>query len=221
MQEKVKDGEKGKDVAVESSKVLKAMVKPRPRVIENISVRYTEKVTKILKSNLSNIKYKEFMSRITHEFCRDSSVNLHIKNFHEFVLLVNERVDNREDVSLILEACKRLNYKPNKTLFLPYYNSNEFIDEVKAKALEHLLTLINDLNEYTISSDLDENDAEKYARNNGFKAFIEKGNHGTLVKTVLNRRSWWSIQDSHDENYESSDFIWTQWLKQPILDNLP
>ena len=27
--------------------------------------------------------------------------------------------------------------------------------------------------------------------------------------------------DSHDENYESIDFIWTQWMKQKIIEKLP
>ena len=206
---------------LDSSKVLKTVVRPRPRVPENIPARYAEKLTKIMKNNLSDVKQKEVLSRSTHEYCTNSPFNQLLRNFNEFVLIVNDRVDNRDDANILIESCKRINIKPIKTLFLPYYNSNEFIDEVKQKILENFLTIINDQNGSQISSSLDDNDVEKYARNNGFKAFIEKGNHGTLVKTVLNRRSWWSIKDSHDENYESWDLVWTQWLKQNIIDNLP
>lgn len=88
--------------------------------------------------------------------------------------------------------------------------------------LENFLTIINEQNGLWVSTSPDESEPEnKFVRNTGFKAYIEKGNHGALVKTVLNRRSWWSIQDSHEDNYEGIDFIWTQWLKHPIIENLP
>ena len=113
----------------------------------------------------------------------------------------------------LLKCVNKLGIKPARTLFIPYYSSNEFIDEVKTKILEDFLTSINEQNEMFINSDSENEDQTQYTRNNWFKAFIEKGNNGTVVKTILNKRSWWSIQDSHDENYESLEFIWTQWTK--------
>jgi len=106
-------------------------------------------------------------------------------------------------------------------MFLKYYSSNEFVDEVRSKALEKFLSIINTQNCIKNISEEDEKQSDIIKRNNGFKAFIQRGNHGTIVKTMLNRRSWWSIQDSHEENYETTDFIWTQWIKQPIVESLP
>jgi len=101
-------------------------------------------------------------------------------------------------------------------MYFEDYSSNNFIEEVRVKVLESLFTAINTGNNMIMDYNVEKSETEQYKRNNGFKAFIEKGNHGSIVKTMLNRRSWWSIQEIHDDNYETSDFIWTQWLKQPI-----
>lgn len=105
-------------------------------------------------------------------------------------------------------------------MYHSFYNSAEFIDDVKSKVLENFLVMLNEQNNMN-SACADSQQLDQYKRNNGFKAFIEKGNHGTIVKTMLNRRSWWSIQESHDDEYDDLEFIWTQWLKQNIIETLP
>ena len=106
-------------------------------------------------------------------------------------------------------------------MYLDYYTSSEFIEEVRNKVLESLLATVNNQNQMKLDKETTNLEFEQYKRNNGFKAFIERGNHGSIVKTVLNRRSWWSIQETHEENFETTDFIWTQWIKQPIVDSFP
>lgn len=202
-------------------KITKSIVKLKPKNIESIQVRLQEKIKKIMKSNYSSHKSKEIYSRSKHEHCCDSPFNQLIRNFNEFIILTSDKIESREDVGLIMESCKRLNYKPIKTLFLPYYSSAEFIEEVKQKVLETFLSIINSQNEMIAGNEVTGEEQDQFTRSNGYKAFIEKGNNGTAVKTILNRRSWWSIQESHDENYESSDLVWTQWLKQKIIDNIP
>lgn len=201
------------DDSPDISKSIKISTKQKEKKIESLQTRFQAKIMKIMKATLSDMKYREVMSKNQHEFCTNSQYNQTIKNFNNFILLVNERVESRDDVVLIVEACKRLGLKINKNMYLSYYNSTDFIEEIKVKVLENFLNLINKQNNMQLDVKNSSEEFEQLKRNNGFKAFIEKGNHGTIVKTVLNRRSWWSIQDTHDENYESSDFIWTQWIK--------
>ena len=182
---------------------------------------FKKKSKRLLNNTFSIHKSKEINSRNKHEYLGESQFNQLIRNFNEFIILTSDKIESREDVSFILESCKKLNFKPIKTLFLPYYSSTEFIEEVKQKVLESFLTIINNQNELMIKSDINDEELDQFTRGSWFKAFIEKGNNGTAVKTILNRRSWWSIQETHDENYESSDFMWTQWNKQKIFDNLP
>jgi hypothetical protein len=197
-----------------TGKSLKVSVKQKEKKTGSIHIRFQAKITKIMKANLSNMKFLELNSKNQHQFCTDSQYNQTIRKFNDFIMLVNEKVESRDDVHLITEACRRLGMKINKNKYLSYYNSSDFIEEIKAKVLESFLNLINTQNNMRLDMGKTSEEFEQYSkRMNGFKAFIEKGNHGTIVKTVLNRRSWWSIQDTHDDNYESSDFIWTQWIK--------
>ena len=201
------------------SKNVLGLVKPKIKSL-NMSVKLPEKVKKICKSNLSGAKYKELISRNVHEFWEDSKFNQLLRNFNDFIVLINEKIDSRGDINYVLEACRKLGIKVQKTQYAQFYMSTDFIDDIKAKVLENFLKILNDTHELEINCDVESAQLGQYTRNNGFKAFVEKGNNGTVVKTVLNRRSWWSIQDTHDENYESSDFIWTQWTKSSIIKNL-
>lgn len=215
-----KPSDNGEEIP-DTTKALKIAVRPKAKLNENLQAKLQDRIKKVMRANLTNIKCKEITSRNTHEYCTDSPFNQMIRNFNEFVILANEKVESREEVNLIIEACKRLSHKPQKTMYLPFYSSSDFIDEVKLKVLEKFLEIVNEQNEMKINSPPDSPGLDQYTRSNGFKAFIERGNNGTIVKTVLNRRSWWSIQDNHDDNYESSDFIWTQWLKSHIIEILP
>ncbi|CAI2375948.1 unnamed protein product [Moneuplotes crassus] len=205
----------------EKPKIGKNSVKPRLKGPEYFQVKIEEKVRSIQKSNLVPSKYKEIVSRSVHEYCTDSPFNTLLRNFSDFITLASGKTDSREDANIISELSKKLGVKPKKNMFLKYYSSNEFVDEVRSKALEKFLSIINTQNCIKNISEEDEKQPDIIKRNNGFKAFIQRGNHGTIVKTMLNRRSWWSIQDSHEENYETTDFIWTQWIKQPIVESLP
>ncbi|CAI2377303.1 unnamed protein product [Moneuplotes crassus] len=217
--EKIKLPCKDKDCSENPSKLLK-VIKFRHKGREYYQSKAEERIQKIQKASLAQSKHKEVVSRGVHQFCTDSAFNTLLRNFNDFITMTSRKANSREEANIISEASKKLGVKPLKNMFLDYYSSNELIEEVRNKVLESFLRIINKQNHVSESRE-DEKQDNQGKQNNGFKAFIQKGNHGTIVKTILNRRSWWSIQDSHDENYETTDFIWTQWIKQPIVESLP
>lgn len=87
----------------DANKSMKGMTKSKAKIPENIALKYQEKLAKVMKTNLSSIKYKEFISRNTHEYCINSTYNQLLKSFNEFILLTNDRIDNREDVNILME----------------------------------------------------------------------------------------------------------------------
>jgi hypothetical protein len=207
------------DASIPQNLIIQVPARPKLKP-QNYSLKLPDKLKSIL-NNFSSAKWKELMSRNTHEFCTESGVNQLIRNFNDFIILMSDKIDSRDDVGYILESCKRLSIKPHKTTYIPYYASTEFMEEIKSKVLDAFLSSINDQNDTRISWDLESVDLDPYSRNGGFKAYIEKGNNGTIVKTVLNRRSWWSIQEKSEDSYTTSNFIWTQWLKPTIISSLP
>jgi hypothetical protein len=52
--------------------------------------------------------------------------------------------------------------------------------------------------------------------------FIGFGNNHQLVKQVFKQRWWWSPTDINEfPTFESANFIWTQWRRDPIVEELP
>ena len=74
--------------------------------IENILAKTQTRIKKAMKNNLTNIKFKEMASRIKHEYCTDSKFNQLIRSFYEFIILVGDKIESREDASMVIEMCK-------------------------------------------------------------------------------------------------------------------
>jgi tubulin--tyrosine ligase len=50
-----------------------------------------------------------------------------------------------------------------------------------------------------------------------FKAYIDKGNNGLLLKSIVKRRWWWHLVDEID----SCNLLWTEWNLKEFADKLP
>jgi tubulin--tyrosine ligase len=50
-----------------------------------------------------------------------------------------------------------------------------------------------------------------------FKAYIDKGNNGLLLKSVVKRRWWWHLV----EEIDSCHLLWTEWNSKEFTDKLP
>lgn len=48
-------------------------------------------------------------------------------------------------------------------------------------------------------------EGQKYKK---LKAYIGPGNNGSMIKSLIRRRFWWSICE--DRNLEDLNFVWTQ-----------
>lgn len=46
-----------------------------------------------------------------------------------------------------------------------------------------------------------------------FRAYVEKGNNGVLVKELLKKRYWWHLVDQP----EKANLIWTEWFNKPVV----
>jgi hypothetical protein len=52
--------------------------------------------------------------------------------------------------------------------------------------------------------------------------FIGYGNNHPLVKTVFKQRWWWSPTEVNQyPTFENNNFIWTQWRRDPLVEELP
>lgn len=89
----------------------------------------------------------------------------------------------------------------------------EFINEVREKAFENLMYHINYENFLYTHNWL--SNKTDFQRKTNFKAYICRGNNGSIVKTVLKKRWWWTLVTKCDP--EDCDFIWTQWLKPKVI----
>ena len=177
------------------------------------------------RQNYSDHKFKKFWSRLTHEYCPDSTFNLIIKYWEMFwvlfSMLSNKTINQSEDSAAMLELCKMMNYKLNRAsdYLIP---SKELFIEVKQHCLQTLLWLVKE--EGTQGNNT--NPIILSPRNNNFKAFVMPHNNGKLVASILKRRAWWKIL-KHQTDY---DFIWTPLLRRgknilitaiDLIDQLP
>jgi hypothetical protein len=50
-----------------------------------------------------------------------------------------------------------------------------------------------------------------------FRAFVEKGNNGILVKELLKKRWWWHLEDKP----EKANLFWTEWFSNRYTTEMP
>eukprot|EP00347_Sterkiella_histriomuscorum_P023784 403333401 len=108
----------------------------------------------------------------------------------------------------------------NKTAHREYFQSKEFITNIKIRMNQMLHTAINDSNGMTqllqqqLSAQQTSGSNIQYSQ----KFYVGRGNNDSAVKSVLKQRSWW-IQNT-EEDFNESNLVWTQWKKQKHLDFL-
>ena len=151
---------------------------------------------------------------MTNEYCQNSDYNTLLRYWEMFCVMYNmillQSTPLNEDIAIIFELCKMLNFKVNSTCkFLK--PSKELFENVKYHCNDTLLKLLicdhnqvtesqEDLNLKTITSN----------KNKNYKALILPSNNGKLVSNVLRRRTWWKI----DKNKEDYDLIWTPLIRK-------
>ena len=52
-----------------------------------------------------------------------------------------------------------------------------------------------------------------------YKAYICKGNNGSLIKNLIKSRPWWSIRNRGE--IDSCNLIWTEWKRSRNTNHLP
>ena len=83
--------------------------------------------------------------------------------------------------------------------------SMEILDEIKQQALWEFYTLINQSNKLTDISE----------QSKTFKAYISLGNNGSLVRSILKKWPWWSLET---EDTNDCNFVWTEWLRPQVIE---
>lgn len=102
-----------------------------------------------------------------------------------------KRIDGNYDMDHVRNLAKLLDApRPRTPLDLNYIN------EVKDKALESLLYHIN--LENCLYSPNGVSSKLEFERKSTFKAYICKGNNGSIVKTILKKRWWWTLVEKCD-----------------------
>lgn len=102
-----------------------------------------------------------------------------------FTMLSNKTINQNEDSTILVELCKMMNFRLNRTSDY-LYPSKDLFFEVKNHCLQTLLYLINEENHIA-------NGQISVQKTNNFKAFVMPHNNGKLVSAILKRRVWWKI----------------------------
>lgn len=50
-----------------------------------------------------------------------------------------------------------------------------------------------------------------------FRAYVQKGNNGVLVKELIKKRYWWHLED----NPAKANLFWTEWFGQKYILDMP
>lgn len=73
------------------------------------------------------------------------------------------------------------------------------------------------MNEFIFTVNLSNGLAVNNRRDSTFRAFIDKGNNGLLLKSVVKRRWWWHLVDDVAE----CNLLWTEWNTRDFTEKLP
>lgn len=184
------------------------------RINKGLESRIFKKVTAYWKANLAESKFKKFISRITHQYCKSSTYNTLLRYWEMFWImfhcLTSKHTLSNDDVNILFDLWKMMNFKVTKTNeFLS--PSKELFMDVKQHWTESLLILLNqEFAQVAASNDDNALGTIISHKNKNFKALVFPNNNGKLVSAVLKRRTWWKIQ----KNWDDYDFIWTPIIKK-------
>jgi len=73
------------------------------------------------------------------------------------------------------------------------------------------------MNEFMFTINLSNGLVVNNKREATYRAFIDKGNNGMLLKSVVKRRWWWHLVDDVAE----CNLLWTEWNTKDFTDRLP
>ena len=187
----------------------------RPYSIRRRKYESNVPVIKMIDYLYKDWKRNEVMSKFNIEFWPDSNFNTILRYYNEFILATTKRIDANYDMEFIKQLWRLINSTKPKVKI-----DSDLINDFKSTALESLLYHINSDNKM-LNNNLQLNwlsTKYDFQRKTSFKAYICKGNNGRIVKTVLKKRWWWTLVDKC--NPEECDFIWTQWLKPKVVNQI-
>lgn len=136
-------------------------------------------------------------------------INVAFKLINAFFSLTFKNKDSPEsDLELILALGNVLGIMISKqNISTMALKNKSFQIYVKDRLTQLLHSVINS-----------ENNVKILKFENSYKSYIEKGNNGMLVRSVLKQRWWWtSVKKKEIAN---SHLIWTQWRKNNIYSML-
>lgn len=177
---------------------------------KTLESKILKKVGSFLKENTTNLKYKKFIAKVTHEYWEDSEFNCILRYWEIFwvVLTMPSKINLNEDSNIFFDLWRLMNYKVNKNT--DFQNpSKELFQEVKNHWVKTLLNIISGETYEAKNEQTEATMSPLSPRNNTYKAFVLPQNHGKLVASILKRRTWWKILKNRTEY----DFIWTPLIK--------
>ena len=96
-----------------------------------------------------------------------------------------------------------------------FFKNKDKADKIKEKMNRFIWGIINASNNLEV--ELPPPGANGSYYQYGFK--IGPGNNSFVIKRLINERWWWNLHDR--QSGETNHFIWTQWRKNNIIDDLP
>ena len=90
------------------------------------------------------------------------------------------------------------------------FKNRETGQPIKERLNAYLGRIINEENEVT----LDNPHAFQ-----PYKFFIGTGNNSFILRRLFKQRYWWWVGEKED--FDEVNFIWTQWRKNPLIEQLP
>lgn len=159
---------------------------------------------------------KSTINNINPEFThlKNCKINKMFRNYNEFINLSFKSKYPTYDTNQIVKIGKLLGLKISPQQ-INHENFQKKIKEFVCPLKEKLLNIIwSGLNQ----GGSEREQPQKINNFSSYKFFIGKGNNSSFIKTVVKQRWWWYDHDKED--MKEVHFIWTQWRKNNILDDI-
>lgn len=124
---------------------------------------------------------------------------------------VFRRKNGNPDINFVLKLSKVLGLKLTRNQLAKdpqiFKTNKEFAIQVRDRLTATIHQAINESNGVIIE------------RSPGHvKFYVNRGNNGMLVRSIMKKRYWWTMLDRED--VEECHVIWTQWRKNKIINKL-
>jgi len=202
-------GNKNKE-GVDRSKVKKNESTKKFKSKKQPLMQYS--IKNLIKANSTKFRAKEIKATFSNEYHQESAYNTFIRAYNEFILLAHQYGEKVGMHSRYFPICKQLGITRV---------GHDVVSNFKLEALNKFNQLL--MRENQICPQFVESNGEEEMKTPQlqkiFKAYIGKGNNWIVVKNTLKYRNWWTISKKFIK--QDTNFVWTQWLKDKILNNLP